>query len=937
MLNQYNSQKLSQQSKEFAMKINRLLIVLGTSAILAACGSGGTNEAPQFSQAAHNFNVDEDQSVLGSVSATDNEQISYTVANAASDGVFALDSDGSFTYTPNENFNGKDSVQVQASDGNSTSLATIRFDVAAVNDEPVLETTFINVTTSSETVTILSATDVDNDKVTFALIQAPESGELTLTESGEVTFTGRELEAVTGSFVVSCTDGNIAEPIEAKIDLKAALTTNSDKLAYYYSSNHSHLAKAENIKAELVDDVAREKVNVTLAEGYYVAGLENKAEETINEIISVQTKSFAYRRAALALDLRQKFELANQLRAKSEENYNLYMVEKGLDNISSSDASYYLTLNNNYIDAGQIEQAEQLMVRVLLFANAVRREEYSSTYGRFLSAFNFNAEAAVESYFNERTDENYEKAVQAIQYLADLSAQTGYRLETRGEYEGLPTDRIKALYVTWAAEYFFNISAIEEAKEYMALALSLYGQVGYDESFTYPISPYSDATTSTYQYPLELLTGLYAGLYPEEESNLALNVLIGLGDENDIADAQSTRFAYQIVYAIQNGISVAEAIQPAVDYFVAEDDYRTLYQTLVEYRHVYPRAATLLFANDEVESARTLLNLASDILTSTEYVDDVKSNTYVTGWLGCNRLAELQQLYGGDAAAQAEKCMNLVNTHYTKEANKFSSSAIFNAHRDLMETLNKVNQTEGITATADTMLAMTLADEDLEVRLDAQVEVANYLNKYGLFEKAQSTINEALATVDLMIATDEAAEVEGALGILVEHVLEDDESSTGYSWNHAYMYGIKHNITNINDYSSHYAINKANVAAKVQSITNKALTFSNEDVQDMMEDLVTANFRIGEIDKVNELIALTINGAADELDLKTIIAELYSEQEDLPGANIASVDTDKDGMPNFFIAEASKEDIVASGLTLDEDSDNDGVADSEDNTPLGDN
>ena len=49
-----------------------------------------------------------------------------------------LNADGSFTYTPNANFNGTDSFTYTASDGTAGSnVATVTITVDAVNDAPV--------------------------------------------------------------------------------------------------------------------------------------------------------------------------------------------------------------------------------------------------------------------------------------------------------------------------------------------------------------------------------------------------------------------------------------------------------------------------------------------------------------------------------------------------------------------------------------------------------------------------------------------------------------------------------------------------------------------------------------------------------------------------------------------------------------------------------
>ena len=49
-----------------------------------------------------------------------------------------LNADGSFTYTPNANFNGTDSFTYTASDGTAVSnVATVTITVTRVNDAPV--------------------------------------------------------------------------------------------------------------------------------------------------------------------------------------------------------------------------------------------------------------------------------------------------------------------------------------------------------------------------------------------------------------------------------------------------------------------------------------------------------------------------------------------------------------------------------------------------------------------------------------------------------------------------------------------------------------------------------------------------------------------------------------------------------------------------------
>ena len=72
---------------------------------LTGCGGSDSNDAPEFTSNLK-FTLDEDTSITGQVVAADDDAVSYTLGSAASNGLFALNADGTFTYTPKENFAG---------------------------------------------------------------------------------------------------------------------------------------------------------------------------------------------------------------------------------------------------------------------------------------------------------------------------------------------------------------------------------------------------------------------------------------------------------------------------------------------------------------------------------------------------------------------------------------------------------------------------------------------------------------------------------------------------------------------------------------------------------------------------------------------------------------------------------------------------------------
>ncbi|WP_294989122.1 Ig-like domain-containing protein [Sulfuritalea sp.] len=69
----------------------------------------------------------------------------WSLATAATNGTVVVNNDGTFTYTPNANFNGADSFSYSITDADGdVSTATVSFNVGAVNDAPTLTVTAAN-------------------------------------------------------------------------------------------------------------------------------------------------------------------------------------------------------------------------------------------------------------------------------------------------------------------------------------------------------------------------------------------------------------------------------------------------------------------------------------------------------------------------------------------------------------------------------------------------------------------------------------------------------------------------------------------------------------------------------------------------------------------------------------------------------------------------
>jgi hypothetical protein len=123
-----------------------------------------------------------------------------------------LNSDGSFSYVPAQDFNGTDSFEYQVSDGNGGfDTATVTITVNPVNDLPVGQADSYDAIAGqafSSSVSVLdNDTDVDGDALVAILVSGPSNGVLSLSPSGNFIYTPADGFAGTDSFTYVPNDG----------------------------------------------------------------------------------------------------------------------------------------------------------------------------------------------------------------------------------------------------------------------------------------------------------------------------------------------------------------------------------------------------------------------------------------------------------------------------------------------------------------------------------------------------------------------------------------------------------------------------------------------------------------------------------------------------------------------------------------------------------
>lgn len=180
------------------------------------------NDVPAGSNDAYAINEDEtlvvevQTGVLVNDRDEDGDSLTAELESGPEHGTLALNADGSFTYTPQENYAGPDAFTYRANDGSELSeVIVVELMVHAVNDTPVGgEDAYA--TNEDETLTVtadggllLNDSDGDNDPLTAVLDSGPEHGELELNSDGSFSYTPVADYSGPDAFTYYATDGSL--------------------------------------------------------------------------------------------------------------------------------------------------------------------------------------------------------------------------------------------------------------------------------------------------------------------------------------------------------------------------------------------------------------------------------------------------------------------------------------------------------------------------------------------------------------------------------------------------------------------------------------------------------------------------------------------------------------------------------------------------------
>lgn len=166
--------------------------------------------------------------VLANDFDSNGDALSAVLDTGTSNGALSLNSDGSFSYTPNQYFFGMDVFTYHANDGNLDSVpAQVKIEVLEVNMPPVAADDTYTVTQDSALAVpapgvLLNDSDTNGDALTAILDDTAEHGALVLNADGSFTYTPQAGFYGEDFFRYRADDGSLeSQKAQAKISVLA--------------------------------------------------------------------------------------------------------------------------------------------------------------------------------------------------------------------------------------------------------------------------------------------------------------------------------------------------------------------------------------------------------------------------------------------------------------------------------------------------------------------------------------------------------------------------------------------------------------------------------------------------------------------------------------------------------------------------------------------
>ncbi|EKH9211978.1 tandem-95 repeat protein [Vibrio parahaemolyticus] len=157
----------------------------------------------------------------------DGKVVSLDANNGPANGTVSINPDGSVTYTPNDNYVGKDTFTYIVTSGGVSESTTVEVNVTPVNDAPVAKDDIA--TTQEDTAVTIDVlpndTDVDGDKLSIESVSVPKEQGTVEVVDGKLVFTPAENFNGDAEITYTVTDGALTDQATVKVTVNAVNDT----------------------------------------------------------------------------------------------------------------------------------------------------------------------------------------------------------------------------------------------------------------------------------------------------------------------------------------------------------------------------------------------------------------------------------------------------------------------------------------------------------------------------------------------------------------------------------------------------------------------------------------------------------------------------------------------------------------------------------------
>ncbi|MDY8149782.1 tandem-95 repeat protein [Vibrio sp. PBL-C16] len=211
----------------------------------------------------------------------DDKVVSLDTNNGPANGTVSVNSDGSVTYTPNDNYHGADSFTYIVTSGGVSESTTVNVDVTPVNDAPVAkDDTAVTDEDTPVTIDVLpNDTDIDGDKLSIDSASVPsEQGTVEIVD-GKLVFTPAENFNGDAEITYTVTDGSLTDQATVNVTVNAVNDTPvvessitdqtlAEDFTPYSIDLNTAFSDVDNVDSELTFSVSgNSNVNVSIENG----------------------------------------------------------------------------------------------------------------------------------------------------------------------------------------------------------------------------------------------------------------------------------------------------------------------------------------------------------------------------------------------------------------------------------------------------------------------------------------------------------------------------------------------------------------------------------------------------------------------------------------------------------------------------------------------